>query len=544
MRSTFICITVIATLSGGCGSTSASSGTGTSWSSGANGSSDDVTYGDSAASSDSQYGGTDSAAADVYTKPDLPPEKEKDYDFGAPEGSPNFVYIPAAGTDNLVKISGASLQVTLVEVGDRPILAKTVPGHDAVLVINAGSDDVAYVRSSATGDTIDFLPISPHANTLIVSPDGTSAVAFYDHAHPIPGEPAGSLQDVTLFRLGDKPEVAHLAVGFHPTSVAYRKDGTQAFVVTDDGVCVIHPATAQDGDIVPPIALSKDPLDKPAEREVQITSDGAWAIVRQSGLNGLNAVHLASKKLATLALNAAPTDLDLLPDGSAALAVVRDTGEVAIVTLPADPTEVLEATVLSTGSLIAGLAQITEDGKTALLYTTAAGIEQAATLDFATKTIAPVLLRKTVDLALLVPGTRKAILVHSPAPGPNYNDATEKFVDDSEGITLYDLDTGYTKLVLTPVRATGIATMATPALAWLLLPDPANLDHGVLRANLKQFQTEIIALGSPPEYARVLESAQVVAVTQTHPSGRVTFLPVGAGAAKTVTGYELNGKAH
>ena len=534
MRNHLKTLAIIAALGTGCGNSSAPDTSSGSFGGGGNGA--------WPSSDDASSGGADKSGAD--TGSGLPPENEKNYDFGAPEGSPNFVYIPAAGTDNLVKISGATLQVTLVEVGDRPILAKTVPGHDAVLVINAGSDDVAYVRSTATGDTVDFLPVSPHANALAVSPDGTSAIAYYDHDHPVPGEPAGSLQDVTLFHLGDKPEAANLAIGFHPTSVVFRADGSQAFVVTDDGVCVIQPATAKDGDIVAPIALSSNPLDKPAEREVQITPDGMWAIVRQSGLKGLTAVHLPSKTMLTVALSAVPTDLDLLPDGSAALAVVRDNAEVAIVPLPKDATDSLAAEVLSTNGLVAGLAQITGDGKTALLYTTAPGIEQAATLDFATKTIAPVLLRKTVDFALLVPGTRKAILVHVPAKGPNYDDATEKFVDDSQGITLYDLDTGYTKLVLTPVRPSGIATLSTPPLAWLLLPDPANLAHGVLRANLTQFQTEIIALGSAPEFARVLQQAQVVAVTQTHPSGRVTFLPVDGGPAKTVTGYELSGKAH
>ncbi len=534
MRKNFIGLMILTISATGCGSSDASSSPNYA-SSGSFG---------GGASSDAKSSADDTAAGTGGGGTQLPAENEKTYDFGAPEGSPSFIFIPSAGTDNLVKISGATLQVTLVEVGDRPIVAKTVPGHDAVLVINAGSDDVAYVRSTASGDTVDFLPITPHANALAVSPDGNSAIAWYDHAHAIAGEPAGSLQDVTLFHLGDKPTAANLAVGFHPTLVTFQSDGSQAFVVTDDGVCVVRPATAKDGDIVAPIALSTNPLDKPAEREVQITPDGTWAILRQSGLAGLTAVHLPTKKLVNVTLSAVPTDLDLLPDGSAALAVVRDNAEVAIVALPKAATDSLLADVLPTHGLTAGLAQITGDGKTALLYTTAAGIEQAATLDFATRTIAPVLLRKTVDFAILVPGTRKAILVHVPAHGPNYDDATEKFVDDSQGITLYDLDTGYTKLVLTPVRPTGIATLSTPELAWLLLPDPAKLDHGVLRANLTQFQTEIIALGSAPEYARVLEQAQVVAVTQTHPSGRVTFLPVGAGEAKTVTGYELNGKAH
>ncbi len=535
MRKYFIGLAILGTTSVSCGSSSnggaattssgSFNGSGASWSGSADDAFASVPAGDA-------YGG------------DLPPEQEKTYDFGAPEGSPSFVYIPAAGTDNLVKISGATLQVTLVEVGDRPILAKTVPGHDAVLVINAGSDDVSYVQSTATGDSVISLPILPHLNALAVSPDGATAIAWYDHNNPVAGEPAGSLQDITVFRLGTTPVAVNVAIGFHPTMVTFQSDGSAAFVVTDDGVCVIHPATAQDGDIVPAIAVSTNPLDKPAEREVQITPDGTWAIVRQTGLSGLTAVHLPTKKLLTVALSSVPTDLDLLPDGSAALLMVRDSGQVAIVALPKGATDTLTPEVLSTNGLIAGLAEITDDGKTALLYTTAPGIEQAATLDFATRTIAPVLLRKTVDFVVLVPGTRKAILVHVPAQGPNYADPTEKFVDDSEGITLYDLDTGYTKLVLTPVRPSGIATLSTPPLAWLLLPDPANLAHGVLHVNLTQFQTDIIALASPPEFARVLQQAQVVAVTQTHPSGRITFLPVGAGDAKTVTGYELNGMAH
>lgn len=510
---------------------------------------------------DGAYSGTFSAAADVSISGDassgggnggsssaddasLPPEKEKEYDFGAPEGSPGFVYIPSAGTDNLVKISGKTLQVTLVEVGDRPIVAKTVPGQDAVLVVNAGSDDMAYVRSTGTGDKVDFLPISPHMNALAVAPDGKSAIAFYDHNHPVPGEPPGSLQDITLFHLGDAPTAANLAVGFHPTNVIFRGDSAEAYVVTDDGVCIVHPATAQEGDIVPPIALTDNPLDKPTEREVQVTRDGHWALVRQNNFRGLLAVHLPSQTRLAVPMDATPTDLDLLPDGTGALAMVRDKAQVVIVHLPEALTPTLEMTVLSTGTLTAGLAQITGDSKTALLYTTASGIEQAATLDFATKVIKPVLLRKTVDFVVLVPGTRKAILVQTPAHGPNYADPTEAFVDDSQGLTLYDLDTGYTKLVLTPVRPTGIATLSDPALAWLLLADPANVNHGVLRVNLAGFQTEILPLGSAPEYARVLEDAQVVAVTQTHPSGRVTFLPIGQGVAKTVTGFELNAKVH
>lgn len=528
---------VLASLADGCGTSTADPSSSSWWE-------QNETPG--GAANDAQSGGSGGAASDTSVGGDtgLPPETEKDYEFGAPEGSPSYVYIPSAGTDNLVKIAGKTLQVTLVEVGDRPIVAKAVPNHDAVLVVNAGSDDVAYVRSGASGDVVDFLAMTPHANTLSVSPAGDTAIVYYDHSHAVAGDPAGSLQDVTVLHLGDKPTSVNVALGFHPTGVAWKNDGTQAYVITDDGVCVFDATKAEDGDIVPAVALQDDPLQKPIGREVKVTTDGLWAVLRQDNLSGLTAVHLPSKKRVHVELVGVPTDLDLLPDGRTAVAVVRSAKQVALVALPLDSTATLPVETLDTGTLTAGLAHVTDDGKTAILFTTVDGVEQAATLDLATRVIAPVLLRKTVDFVLLVPGTRKAVLVHKPAHGPNYYDKTEAFVDDSQGITLYDLDTGYTKLVMTPVKAAGIATLADPALAWLLLRDVGGTNNGVLRANLKGFQTEIVPLGSPPEFARVLEAAGVVAVTQTHASGRVSFLPVDGGEAKTVTGYELNGKVH
>lgn len=57
----------------------------------------------------------------------------------------------------------------------------------------------------------------------------------------------------------------------------------------------------------------------------------------------------------------------------------------------------------------------------------------------------------------------------------------------------------------------------------------------------KTFLTSDHPLGSSPEHVRFLKKASTMAVTQTHPSGRITFFGTNGGAAKTVTGYELNG---
>ncbi len=479
---------------------------------------------------------------------DLPPEKEKEVDFGAPEGSPNFVFVPVKGADEVVKISGKTLKVTLVEVGDRPTVLKVVPGQDKVVVLNAGSDDVSVLTSTETSDVVRSESVLAHCNALFLDAAGNWAAALYDHNRANPGDPVGSFQGISLVRVGaGQTGSMRISVGFRPRAVHFTADGKQALVVTDDGVSIITLATAADGDVVPAVAVSDNPFAKPKEREVQTTPNGRWAVVRQSDLKGLVAVHLPTQQLIQIPLTSEPTDLDLSPDGTLVVAVLRDSAEVALVALPQAATKTLAAEIISVKPLTAGLARITSDGKTALLYTSVAGIEQVATLDLQTHTVKPVALRKTVDYVFLPEGGRTAVLVHKPADGPLHdNDKTEAFVDDSQGYTLFDLDTGFTKLVLTPVAPKEIVTSAAttggkPDKAWLLLPDPKGLAHEVQEARLTTLLTQSHALGSQPQFARWLRAAGVLAVTQQHASGRISFIDTETGVAKTVTGYELNG---
>lgn len=472
----------------------------------------------------------------------LPAEKEPEPDFGAPEGSPNYVYIPAAGTDRIIRVAGDTLQVSLIEVASQPTVCKVIPGQDAAVVLHRGSDEVAIIRSSAAGDEVQTLPVLAHCNALAIDPTGQNALVWYSYAAAKPGDPVGSFQGLSLLRLGPgAPSTLSVSVGFRPSDVHFTADGKKAMVVTDDGVSVLELAKLKDGDIVSAVPLSKKPLSK-VEREVLTTDDGIWAVMREADKSALTIVHLPSKQIGEAKLDAPPTDLDLVPGAKAVLAVVRDAGQVAMVDLPDAPTPSYVVKTASMGDLVAGLARLTDDGKTAILYTSVAGIEQVATLDIKTGDVAAVAIRKTVDNLLIMPGTRKAIILHKPGKGPGYDDPTEKFVDDAQGYTLFDLDTGYTKLVLTPVHPLEVAFAASPAKAWLLLPDPAGVSHLVQEADLASFQTADTALGSAPQHARYLQKAGLLAVTQDHPSGRITFVDAETGAAKTVTGYELNGK--
>lgn len=481
------------------------------------------------------------SAAEVSYDASLPPEQEKDYEFGSPEGSANFVFIPAAGTDTVIKVDGKTLEVAVIEVGDRPIALKVVPGKDAAVVLNAGSDDVSILWSDP--DEVASVPVIPHCNAIAVSPSGGHAVAWYDHARARPGDPVGSFQAVSIVRLSRGAESAiSVSTGFRPRSVSFTGDGSRAMVVTDDGVSVLVFGTLEGDEIVAPVPVAADPLDRPDEQEVLTTPDGAYAVVRSSGQAGLSIVDLESGDIHEVALTSVPTDLDLLPDGSAALAVLRESREAAVVPVPGAVDDPESVRVVSLGDLTAGLARITDDGRTAVLYTSVTGVEQVATLDFATLSVKPVLLRKTVDHVILPPGARKALLVHRPAPGAGgAKDEVEQMVDDSEGYTLFDLDSGFTKLVLTPVKPGEIAFSDAPRKGFLLLRDPAAVSHAVQEADLASFMTRDHPLGSAPEHVRVLAGAGAAAVTQYHPSGRITFIDVKTGEARTVTGFELNG---
>jgi hypothetical protein len=516
----------------GCSDEATSATTAGGWYNGGGTSKTDAGSGDYGNASDAGSSGTQT-----------PPEVEVEPDFGAPEGSPNYVYIPAAGTDRIVRVSGQTLKVSLIEVSSQPTVLQVIPGIDAAVALHRGSDEAAIIRSSEAGDNVVLLPVIAHCNALAMAPSGSHAVVWYDHARAKPGDPVGSFQALSLLQLTAGQEKSlSVSVGFRPRSVTFAKGGAQALVVTDDGVSILELGKIKDGDIVASVPLSKT-IGK-ADREVLISDDGQWAVVRETGSTKLGLVHLPSKKIGEVDLGAVPTDLDLVPGGASALAVLRDAGQVAMVTLPAQVTDTFEFKLADLGGAPLGLARLTEDGKTALLYTSVAGIEQVATLDIATGNVTPVAIKKTIDNALLVPGTRKAILLHKPGAGPGYSDLTEKFVDDSQGYTLYDLDTGYTKLVLTPVKPLEVALSQGPDKAWLLLPDPKGLAHLVQEADLTSFQTVDHPLGSAPEHGRYLQKAGVVAVTQTHPSGRITFLDAKTGQAKTVTGFELNGQVN
>lgn len=485
--------------------------------------------------------------------PTAPPEVERE--FGPPSSALRYVYVTMPDLDALAKIDGATLAVASVPVGDRPGLVVTVPGADDALVLDRGSSTATIVRPTVDRDERVTLPTLPRLNAAAVDPTGRYAVAWFDLTRAVQdaggignvGE-IGSFQDVTVISLRRGEErAADLSIGFRPREVEFDAAGERAFVVTDDGLSIIDlaPAAAGEVRVAATIPVMADPFASPDMLEVEVTSDGAWAIAREWGRPELRVVDLATGATHVLPLPAAPTDVDLSPDGTRAYAVLRDASALAIVDVPADAIDPAGLELLDLTGQTVGLCVLDPDGRRAILFTNASNVERVVLVDLETPGYPAVVrpLEKGVRALAFAPDGATALVLHSKRPGdPSSATSVEEYVDRSYGYSLLDVASGFAKLAITPVDPGAFAFSHDGRRAYVAL-DGGDAEGAVARVqvvDLATFVAKDVVLGSPPEAVGVLPAAGVAYVSQRHPLGRVTFLDLETAAARTVTGFELN----
>lgn len=494
----------------------------------------------------------------------LPPEVEETRSFELPQAGARYVYVANPRRDSVAVIDSRTLAIQTVEAGDAPTYLVTVPGRDEAIVVNANSNTATILRTAEGRTRTAQVPVVPGANAVAVAPGGRRAIAFLDTSRPNGGIPAGSFQDVSVLFLDEGMERSlQLSVGFRPLSVTFSRDGARAFVITEDGVSILDLGALTMPTIVPNVSL--DDVAVPGvdggvgdagvrgagamlARDVSITPDGRYALARVEGSSVLRLVDLDDRSARTLDVGAAVTDLDLAPDGTFALAVLRERAEVVRIPLPQGFTspETLRTTRL-TGELV-GSVTIAPDGSRALGYTTAAATERAVEIPLAGEGAPVVLrLRKTVRAVAFSPDSRSALLVHGAAAGSPTEPGIdlEAQIDRSYGYSLYDVNARFIKLQLTAADPGPSAITPDGAYAFVLLRDDRNTRGPVAvaqRISLRSFVVHDIALGSPPQSVGAVPDTQRVFVGQEHPEGRITFVDWNTGALQSVTGFELNAR--
>jgi DNA-binding beta-propeller fold protein YncE len=542
-------------------------------------------------------GAVGGAARDADAGAPLPPEKEVDLPFDTPQAGRNAVYVPNPGTHRVAVVDAKTFSIETLSAGLSPTYAATVPGQDLAVVLNVGSADAAILRTTDGKTEVTRLPIGHDQNAIAVSPDGAHAVIYFDaRAAPTARGSAQSFQDVSVLRLVEGQErVRGVSVGFRPRGVQFSADGSRAFVVTEDGVSIIDLAPTGDAPVIAKLIPVGDKVGQPVSLDVQIVADGAFAIARRDGEGGARLIDLENGEIESLRLDtlqpppSAPamdagtsdagvdagveagpadagldaaggdagspyplpagaldlTDLDVVPDGKFALAVVRNAGALLRIPIPdgfRDPTQV-EVQVIK--DVLIGSVVISKRGNLAALYTTAQPTEAMVLLDLASGSERAVRLRKSVRAVAFSEGGERAFVLHATGSPPGVSDAEEQRIDASEGYSLVDTASGFAKLQLTAAAVRERDLLVTPdaSRVFVLLRNDGQNVRVAHMADLGSFQVKLVTLAKPPSSLGFVPDADRVFIGQQSEGGMITFLDAESGdVVRAVSGFELSGR--
>jgi hypothetical protein len=488
--------------------------------------------------SSTSFGPNGNADAAVPTVP--PPEVEVESSFLAPVATKQFVWIANPKSGRVAYVNASTLEIALADAGNGPTFLTAVPGtDDSALVLNTLSKDATLLSATAGGSgkasklSTKTFAVAAFANGWSLSANGRWAIAWADYRKEDKPAKTKGFQDVTVIDLSGIVAPKTLAVGYRPVSVTFAADASEAYAVTQDGISVIR--LSDELNLSRNLRISASPLEDPGSRDVSVTPNGAYAFIRRDNESSIGIVDLKSGVITERNLPGPVTDLDLSPDGKNAVAVVRSLSVVAVMQIPeivSDPLAVKQVTV--TGETV-GSVSLSPQGRTALLYSNATSAsvsserltilnlpEDAAPLTYRTlRLYAPVLsVFSSFDAA-------HALVIHqSISPG---------------AFSLVPVqNTLPAKIVETVAAPTAVAFAASNDR--VIVAERGVKDFGCYLGKLPDFSITRYPLASPPLAVGILSQAKRAYISQEHPDGRISFIDLESGLARTLTGFELGAR--
>jgi hypothetical protein len=490
----------------------------------------------------------------------LPPEQEVESSYEVPVATGKFVWIANATSGRVAYVDATSLTVRTVEAGNGPGAMAVVPGlDDAVVVLNNLSNDATFLRAQATALVSRTFPgVAPGSNAWAVSPDGHFAIAWTDARHLANAPKTQGFHEVTILDLGAAAGAAGtktLAVGYRPVSFAFSADSRKAYAVTEDGVSVI--ALAEQA-VVATVPLGADGMTTDAEdtRDVSITADGRLAIVRREGAAEIGIVDLDTRTRTAITLGAAVTDVDVSADGARGVAVARGAGQIAIFPLAGHAPAPSDVVRLGVPGETIGQVALTGSGTTAVLYSNAVAAERITVVTLTgTPAFHVVKLHAPVLSVFPTSDGKFAVVLHPADVPPATTVSADGGADADAGaipqgpppaavaFSLAPLDGTQPpriEMADAPIRAVALSPAGDRAL--ITVRDDTLGIFGTYLGLLPTLEVRRYPLASPPISTGVVAAANRGYVAQQHPDGRITFLSLDSGDARTLTGYELGAR--
>lgn len=469
-------------------------------------------------------------------KPPLPPEEELESNYSAPVATGKYVWIANPVSGRVAYIDATTLEVHVVEAGNAPTHVAAVPDPDAdvAIVLNVLSNDATLLRAKGTELTAESLPVPSSGNSWTVAKDGRWAVAWTDARRIEKADPIDGFQDITVLDLktGAMKSTA-LTVGYRPVAVAFDNAESRAFAITQDGISVIS-LDAGSPMVVKNIKLADKPTADPNTRDVAITPDGAYALVRRDGQSQVNVFSLVDGTRTDVALAASPTDLDLSPDGTVAVAVVRDTSEVHLLPVPGIVSDPLSFTTIAISNALVGSASLAPKSPLALLYTNAVPNPVLTVVDTSSPMPNPHQIQLWAPIKAVFPteDAAHAIVLHEAGGGVGSQyPAAMSVVPIANDLPA--------KLMGLDAPATSVAISPSGANALVATGDDTHAQYRLYVASMPSLEVKKYDLASQPIAAGIVAGAQRGFVAQKHPDGRITFVDFTTGALRTLTGFEL-----
>jgi hypothetical protein len=464
----------------------------------------------------------------------VPPEKELEQSFLAPVVTGKYVFSANPKSGRVAVIDAETYKVRLFNAGFGPKYLAALPDDRGAIVINELSHDTTLFELSGDEVTVSdlALPVHTDANAWVVSPDGRFAIAWTRTELEQSLDPTAGSQTISVLDLR-RGETTELTVGFHPTQAVVDAGSDRAFVVSDDGVSVV--ALGDEPEVTLLAAVSEDPLEEPAARDVSILPDGSLAVVRIEGSSQLRLVDLSREDgLTSFDLGAPIADVDLSRDGKMALASVPGIGEVVLVPMPpaADQSNFERVKIPNE---ITSSVSLSDDSELALLYQNGADNSHLTVLDLRAdqgRALRTVDLKGPVAAVFAAPGAASAIAFQKPISG-------SKRAGLWSGVPT--LARRSAKIVGTDAVPSALAFDDAGDYALVTVGTDKSAVHGVYRVVLSTMQEDFVELASPPAVGAtgIVEGAGRGFVAQAHPEGRITFVDLQTAQAHTITGFEL-----